>query len=52
MPVNTVFAGHFFYFYISKNAEILKNKKRKSWQSTNSNKTATIMLIKYCISTS
>lgn len=52
MPVNTVFAGHFFYCYITKNAEILKNKKRKSWQSTISNKTATNRLIKQCISTS
>lgn len=45
MPVNTVFAGHFF-ISIYQNAEILKIKKRKSWQSTNSNKTATIRLIK------
>lgn|GEM_PF-3350937 len=52
MPVNTVFAGHFFYWSITKNAEILKNKKRNSWQSKISNKTATIMLIKLCLSTS
>jgi len=41
----------FFYFIITKNAEILKNKKRKSWQSKISNKTATIRLVKLCIST-
>ncbi len=41
MPVNTLFAGIFIYRYPTKNTEIHKNKKRKSWQPIFLNKVAT-----------